>query len=57
MKLGTDMYDDPVAKSGISSKKGDKRGYNNPPNLTKDSVCVQFWWAHRGEDMKFKLCS
>lgn len=57
MKLGTDMYDDPVATSGISSKKGDKRGYNNPPNLTKDSVCVQFWWAHRGEDMKFKLCS
>lgn len=57
MKLRTDMYDDPVAKSSISSIKGDKRKYNNLQNLTKDSVCVQFWWTHRGEDMKFKLCS
>lgn len=36
------MYDDQVAKSGISSIKGDKHSYNNLPNLTKDSVCVQF---------------
>lgn len=43
MKLRTDMYDDPVAKSSISSIKGDKRKYSNLKNLTKDSVCVQFW--------------
>lgn len=43
MKLGIDMNDDPVAKSGISSIKGDKSRYNNLANLTKDSVCLQFW--------------